>query len=116
MGEGEGTERGAGETARDAPKGATAAIAAPTPPERRNAFKPPTLEEVRTYCAERHNGVSPERFTDFYASKGWLVGRNKMKDWRAAVRTWEQRGKSDGRYDTVWQKDNGAAEKYLDKF
>lgn len=54
-------------------------------------FIPPTLEEVSAYCAERHNSVDPDRFIDFYDSKGWMVGRNKMKDWKAAVRTWERR-------------------------
>lgn len=50
---------------------------------------PPTLEAVREYCKERRNSVDPEKFYDFYASKGWMVGKNKMKDWKAAVRTWE---------------------------
>ena len=43
------------------------------------------------YCRERGNGVDPERFVDFYAAKGWKVGNQPMKDWRAAVRTWEKR-------------------------
>lgn len=54
-------------------------------------FTPPTVDEVRAYCMERGNDVDPERFYDFYASKGWRVGQNPMKDWRAAVRTWERR-------------------------
>ena len=54
-------------------------------------FTPPTLEEVAAYCAERDNNVDAERFIDFYASKGWKVGNQPMKDWRAAVRTWEKR-------------------------
>jgi len=54
------------------------------------AFKPPTPEEVRAYCRERGNRVDAERFCDFYASKGWVVGKAKMKDWRAAVRNWEK--------------------------
>ncbi len=53
-------------------------------------FKPPTLEEVRAYCQERQNNVDPERFINHYTSNGWLVGKNKMKDWKAAVRTWER--------------------------
>ena len=52
-------------------------------------FAPPTLEEVAAYCKERQNNVDAQRFVDFYASKGWFVGKNKMKDWKAAVRTWE---------------------------
>ena len=52
-------------------------------------FTPPTVEEVKEYCGSRNNSVDPEKFVDFYASKGWMVGKNKMKDWKAAVRTWE---------------------------
>ena len=59
-------------------------------------FTPPTLEEVRAYCEERGNGIDPQRFIDHYASVGWKVGRNAMKDWRACVRTWERRD-SDGK-------------------
>ena len=50
-------------------------------------FTPPSLEEVKAYCKERNNGIDPQRFIDYYESNGWKVGRNKMKDWRAAVRT-----------------------------
>lgn len=53
-------------------------------------FVPPTLQEVEEYCKERRNGVDAEMFVDFYASKGWLVGKTKMKDWKACVRTWER--------------------------
>lgn len=56
-------------------------------------FKKPTLEEIKAYCDERKNGIDPERFYDFYESKGWMVGKNKMKDFRACIRTWEQRDK-----------------------
>ena len=56
----------------------------------RKRFTPPTIDEVTAYCQERGNNVDPERFVDFYTSKGWMVGRNKMKDWKAAVRTWER--------------------------
>ena len=54
-----------------------------------NQFAPPTVDDVRQYITERESNVDAQRFVDFYASKGWMVGRNKMKDWRAAVRTWE---------------------------
>ena len=57
-------------------------------------FKPPTLPEVEKYCKERKNNVDPQRWYDFYQSKGWMVGKNKMKDWKAAVRTWEKDNKS----------------------
>ena len=53
-------------------------------------FVPPTLDQVREYCKERGNNVDAERFIDFYESKGWMVGKNKMKDWKACVRTWEK--------------------------
>lgn len=55
-----------------------------------SVFIPPTLDEVREYCVDRMNGVDPQTFCDFYQSKGWMVGKNKMKDWKAAVRTWER--------------------------
>lgn len=58
----------------------------------RTRFIPPSVEEVRTYCMERGNSVDPERFVDYYTSNGWMAGRNKMKDWKAAVRTWENNG------------------------
>ena len=54
-------------------------------------FAPPTLEEVSQYCNERQNGIDPQRFIDYYTSNGWKVGRNPMKDWKAAVRTWESK-------------------------
>lgn len=52
-------------------------------------FTPPTLEEVKSYCLERNNGVDYDKWFNFYSAKGWLIGKNKMKDWKAAVRTWE---------------------------
>lgn len=54
-------------------------------------FTPPTVGEVARYCMERGNGVDAEQFVDFYSSKGWKVGSQPMKDWKAAVRTWEKR-------------------------
>lgn len=59
----------------------------------RNFIKP-TLEEVKEYCLERQNGIDAEQFIDFYESKGWLVGKSKMKDWKACIRTWERNNKS----------------------
>ena len=58
--------------------------------EKRTYFTPPTIEEVREYCRSRNNNVDPEQFYDFYESKGWMIGKNRMKDWKAAVRTWER--------------------------
>ena len=63
----------------------------------RAVFIPPTVDEVRSYCQERGNNVNPESFIDFYQSKGWMVGKNKMKDWKAAVRNWETRDAQEGR-------------------
>jgi len=53
-------------------------------------FTPPLVSEVTAYCRERNNRVDPEKFVDFYTAKGWRVGREPMRDWRAAVRTWEK--------------------------
>ncbi len=58
---------------------------------KKNVFKKPTIEELSDYCHERSNYVNPERFIDHYTANGWKIGRNQtpMKDWKAAVRTWE---------------------------
>ena len=57
-------------------------------------FKKPTLDEVKNYCILRKNNIEAEAFIDFYESKDWLIGKNKMKDWKACVRTWESREKN----------------------
>lgn len=56
---------------------------------KRSTFKRPTLDEVTAYCRERRNSVDPQRFIDFYTTKGWKVGGDPMCDWQACVRTWE---------------------------
>ena len=56
-------------------------------------FKKPTLDEVKNYCILRKNNIEAEAFIDFYESKNFMIGKNKMKDWRACVRTWENREK-----------------------
>lgn len=56
-------------------------------------FVKPSVEEIAAYCAERNNNIDPQQFFDFYESKGWKVGNQSMKDWKAAVRTWERREK-----------------------
>lgn len=56
-------------------------------------FQKPSLDEIRQYCISRSNNVDPEQFFNFYESKGWIIGKSPMKDWRAAVRTWEKREK-----------------------
>ena len=58
---------------------------------KKDAFRHPSLQEVTDYCAERRNAVNPSSFISYYDSVGWKVGKNPMKDWKAAVRTWEQR-------------------------
>ena len=63
--------------------------------ESKKRFRPPTVEEVEAYCFERNNKVDAERFVDFYASNGWRVGKNPMKDWKAAVRNWERKDPPD---------------------
>lgn len=55
----------------------------------RKRFSPPSLDEVALYCAERNNQVNPEKWYDYYSANGWKVGKNSMKDWKAAVRLWE---------------------------
>lgn len=64
-------------------------------------FRAPTVEEVEGYINERGSNVDAHRFVDFYAAKGWMVGKNKMKDWKAAVRTWESRERKDEVNDDV---------------
>ena len=59
-------------------------------PKKSTKFIPPTVEEVTAYCKERNNRVDACRFVDFYTAKGWMLGKNKMKDWKSAVRTWER--------------------------
>ena len=58
-------------------------------------FRPPTVEEVRDYVQQKGYPVDAEMFVDFYASKGWMVGKNRMKDWQAAVRTWKRKREED---------------------
>lgn len=60
-------------------------------------FFPPSLEEVSSYCAERKNSVNPQSWIDHYLSNGWMVGKSRMKDWRACVRKWEHNGYGNGK-------------------
>jgi len=62
---------------------------APPKASKQTGFHPPTVDEVRSYCLERGNGLDPQKFVDFYQAKGWKVGKTKMVDWKASVRTWE---------------------------
>lgn len=58
--------------------------------KRSKRFTPPSIEEVAKYCKERKNGVDPFKWWNFYNSKGWKVGKEKMVDWQSAVHTWEE--------------------------
>ena len=55
------------------------------------SFKKPELNDIKEYCLKRNNGIDSETFFDFYESKNWLIGKNKMKNWKACIRTWEKR-------------------------
>lgn len=70
-------------------------------------FVPPTVEEVQAYCLERHSSVDPVAFVSFYESKGWMVGKNKMRSWKSAISSWERRDKAErkeGAEDDYWSK------------
>lgn len=81
-------------------------------------FLPPTLEDVKSYCLDKGYTVDAERFIDFYESKGWYVGKNKMKDWKATVRNWarsqrqestaksDEKSKSSNRFNNFNQRQN----------
>lgn len=71
--------------------------------EARPRFTPPTIDEVEAYCRERKNNVNAQKWFDHYTSNGWKVGKNSMKDWKAAVRTWEEgdKQKKPGRFDAL---------------
>ena len=71
---------------------------------KRKSFVKPTIEEIDQYCRERNNGINANAFYDFYESKDWYVGKNKMKDWKACVRTWEQRTKTNKELDWLGKK------------
>ena len=82
----------------------------PRTPTNSTRFAKPTVEDIKTYCQERKNGINAEKFYDYYESNGWKVGKNPMKNWKAAVRTWER-----SNYST--EKDNKEdKEKFLEQF
>lgn len=68
--------------------------------KKKQAFSAPSVEEVKAYILEQGYKVDADRFVDFYASKNWMVGKNKMKDWKAAVRNWARQDVSGYRSDT----------------
>lgn len=65
--------------------------------EKKPRFYPPTLEELKKYIDDNKYNVDPERFIDYYTANGWTVGKNRMKDWKAAVRNWDRSQKPGGR-------------------
>lgn len=71
---------------------------------KRESFKKPTLDEVVAYCEERNNTVSAQAFVDYYTSKGWKIGSTPMKDWKAAVRTWERRDNGGNNHGTDYNR------------
>ena len=73
----------------------------------KTAFRKPRMKDIAEYCSVRKNGIDAALFDDFYQSKNWMVGSNKMKDWKAAVRTWEMNGK--GAKTNAMIHDNGEA-------
>ena len=87
---------------------------------KRASFEKPTVAEIAAYCSERKNGVDPQSFFDFYESKGWKVGAVKMKDWRASVRTWEQRHKTESsernKAGGMWGNENEIPDEITDLF
>ena len=58
-------------------------------------FSVPSADEVKEYCNERNNNIDAEKFIDYYSANGWMVGKNKMKDWKAAIRSWERNNKKE---------------------
>jgi hypothetical protein len=72
-------------------------------------FSKPSIEEIEAYCIERENTVNPIQFFDYYEANGWRVGKNPMKDWKAAVRTWE-RNDSGGKKSKVFVQNDPYAE------
>ena len=74
--------------------------------KKRNVFEKPSVEEVTAYCVERNNHVDPLQWHSFYESKGWVIGRAPMKDWKAAIRYWERNngnGKGQPSIDRSWR-------------
>lgn len=80
-------------------------------PSTTRRFSKPSVDEVRAYCEERNNTVDAQHFVDYYESKGWVIGKSPMKDWKAAVRTWEQKRGGESRATTANGKPLGCGER-----
>ena len=85
-------EKLSNESTKKAPEG----LSSPAPKNSRKRFEKPTVEEIDAYCKERVNRIDAQGFFDYYESKGWVVGKSPMKDWKAAVRNWERMDKDTG--------------------
>ena len=79
-------------------------------------FAPPTVEDVNAYCREKGYSVDAERFVDFYESKGWMVGKNRMKDWKAAVRNWNRSQRQELTAEAGKRQENTAAHNRFHNF
>ena len=88
-------ERGGQAPAEAIPAGTQTTTPQPSPPKKQTRFVKPTVAEVAAYCKQRGNTVDAEAFVNFYESKGWYVGKNKMQNWHAAVYTWEKRARQE---------------------
>lgn len=90
------------------------------PPKKIQTFEKPTVEEIQAYCRERKNNIDAQAFFDFYESKGWKVGTAKMKNWKASVRTWEQRQKNESTQkkttEALWGQESNIPDEIIDTF
>lgn len=77
---------------------------------KKDKFQKPEVAEVAAYCLERQNKINPQAFIDYYISNGWKVGKNPMKDWRAAVRTWEKNNFTGGNNGSGGNRKHGGRE------
>lgn len=82
-----------------------------------NKFIKPTIEEIKAFCIERKNNIDPESFFNFYESKDWMIGKNKMKKWKSAIITWEKGNRSTPKNNVyikpkTFTQDSSYAEKY----
>lgn len=82
----------------------------PNKTTRGKKFQKPSLEEVKAYCLERKNEVDPQKWLDHYTAKGWMIGKNKMKDWKAAIRTWEGNNGTGRQNNTTGKRKTGFSE------
>jgi len=84
-------------------------------PKKRKTFVKPSYEDVSEYCLERGKDVNAMSFINFYESKNWMIGKNKMKDWKACVRTWEKNNETIGQRQNTGFDQRSRAQKVSDK-